>query len=491
VGDGFTLADIFTKSKYLSGLQCHKRLWVEVNDSNRIPAIPRSQQRIIDQGIEVGVYARHQFSEGVLIDGNHSEALKTTEEALQNNAACIFEAAFQFDTIFVRCDIVQNVGPGLWDLIEVKASTKIKDEHYYDLAIQKYVVLGQGININSVKLMFINNQDCFYPELSNLFKIEDVTAQVDQVIEEIPQVVQDYRLVLAGPEPVISIGEHCTKPNPCSLKDFCWQYIPEHSIFTIPRLSNDKKNELVKQEIFSIFDLPSDYSLTAKQREYINSVSRAAAVIDHEGIRAELSKLVYPLYFFDFETNSAAIPKFDGLKPYSHFPFQYSCHVKQSDGSLTHYEYLHPEQSDPRLSLVESLISHISNTGSVIVYYAAFERSILNELAKAFPQYAIQLQSIVFRLWDQLEIFKNYYNHPGFGGSNSIKKVLPILVPSLSYGDLRVQKGDEAQAVWELMINTTDAVEKSHFSEELKAYCKMDTYAMVEIHKVLESTKLF
>lgn len=128
--------------------------------------------------------------------------------------------------------------------------------------------------------------------------------------------------------------------------------------------------------------------------------------------------------------------------------------------------------------------------GSVIVYHAAFERSILSDLAKVFPHYAPQLQSIVSRLWDQLEIFKNYYSHPGFGGSNSIKKVLPILVPFLNYGDLEVQKGDEAQAAWELMINTTNEVEKSQFSEGLKAYCKMDTFAMVEIHKVLESIDL-
>ena len=63
--------------------------------------------------------------------------------------------------------------------------------------------------------------------------------------------------------------------------------------------------------------------------------------------------------------------------------------------------------------------------------------------------------------------------------------MLPVLVPSLRYEDLDVQEGTEAQAVWNLMLNTTSETEKNEVIEHLKAYCKLDTLATLEIHKVL------
>ena len=75
--------------------------------------------------------------------------------------------------------------------------------------------------------------------------------------------------------------------------------------------------------------------------------------------------------------------------------------------------------------------------------------------------------------------------HPDFCGSNSLKDVLPVLVPSLCYEDLDVQDGLEAQTVWNLMLNTTNETKKSEMIEHLKAYCRLDTLATVEIHKVL------
>jgi len=58
-------------------------------------------------------------------------------------------------------------------------------------------------------------------------------------------------------------------------------------------------------------------------------------------------------------------------------------------------------------------------------------------------------------------------------------------VPELSYEDLEVQGGTDAQAVWDEMINTDDEEQKERMIKELKEYCRMDTLAMVEIHKKL------
>ena len=242
---------------------------------------------------------------------------------------------------------------------------------------------------------------------------------------------------------------------------------------------------LIEEGVFSIFDLPTDYSLTSPQRIYVNSILRNEPSINKTAIREELGNLQHPIHFLDFETDNPPIPIFDGLRPFQHFPFQYSCHVMELDGTVTHHEYLHTDTSDPRIPLLESLLNHISSRGSVVVYKADFEGERLKELTDAFPEHASKLQSIIDRLWDQLDIFKNHYTHPDFCGSNSLKAVLPVLVPSLRHKDLDVQEGLEAQTVWNLMLNTTNETKKSEMIEHLKAYCRLDTLATVEIHKVL------
>ena len=192
-----------------------------------------------------------------------------------------------------------------------------------------------------------------------------------------------------------------------------------------------------------------------------------------------------PLYFFDFETISYAVPVFDGTAPYQQAPFQYSCHVLQEDGTLTHHEYLHTEPGDPRPALLEALLGDIGPTGQLIVYYAPFEKGILQGLAQAFPEHGSRLQDMIDRLWDQLLVFKKHYRHYAFGKSNSLKSVLPVVVTGLSYEGMAISNGLLAQVAWEEMIATADDAQKQQLADDLLKYCHLDTLAMVEIHQVL------
>ena len=329
--------------------------------------------------------------------------------------------------------------------------------------------------------------------MSNLFIIEDVTDQVNQLMNDVHSNVETFKTILDGDnEPQVLIGEHCDKPYRCPFKAHCWKTVPKKSIFTIPKLSWQKKNKLIEKGIFSIFDLPTDFSLTPRQSTYVNSVLRNEPSSNKTAIQQALANLKYPIYFLDFETDNPAIPRFDGLRPYQHFPFQYSCHVMQADGPVTHHEYLHTDTSDPRRPLLESLLSHISSHGSVVVYRASFEKGILKHLADFFPEHAPLLQSITERLWDLLMIFENYYVHPDFLGSNSLKAILPVLAPSLDYQDLDVRDGTEAQATWNLMLKyRKPRSKKTNGINRLKAYCKMDTRATVEIYKVLKEKSTY
>ena len=474
-----------TKSKYLHGLQCHKRLWYEQNHPCRATPTSKSQQQLIDQGGEVGRLARDHFPEGRLIDARDPvESVKQTQEAIRSGIPYIFEASFIFNDIWVRCDILEK-DSNSWKIIEVKASNEVKKEHLPDLAIQKHVLTEYGIPITGTKVMH-TNRECVYPNLSNLFVTEDVTDQVDPLMNDVPNNIETFKTILAEDvEPEVSIGEQCEKPHRCPFKEYCWKDVPEHSIFTIPRLRRDKKTELVDRDSLSIHDLPDDFRLTENQRAHVDMVLNNQPEIDNEAIRSLLSELEYPIHFFDFETSNPAIPRFEGLKLFRHFPFQYSCHILQSDGSLTHHGYLHADKTDPRLPLIESLLNDICDVGSVVVYHASFECQRLKELAQYFPERSAALQSIISRLWDQELIFKRHYKPPGFYGSTSLKYVLPVLVPWLSYEDLDIQEGNDAQAVWDVMIEITNEAEKNDMINHLKEYCKRDTLATVEIRKAL------
>ena len=96
------------------------------------------------------------------------------------------------------------------------------------------------------------------------------------------------------------------------------------------------------------------------------------------------------------------------------------------------------------------------------------------------------LKALVKRIWDLHPVVKEHYYHPEFGGSYSLKEVLPALVPSLRYDDLNIREGGQAASEYYKMVFVeTDWIERAKIQEALLAYCKRDTLAMVELRRVL------
>lgn len=374
-----------TKSRLVQASQCQKRLWLETYQGELAEKRSYSQQRRIEQGIEVENYARQYFPQGILIKGdNLEEKIQATQAALERGEKCLFEATFKFNNVLVKCDILLQNESGEWELIEFKSSTRIKDEHLQDLAIQKYVLTGNNLFPNSIELMYIN-RDCVYPDFSNLLIREEVSQQLETVSSDLPQLIRNSQNTLEQEQiPNINIGKHCDNPYPCSFKSFCWEGIEEPSIFSIPRISEAKINQLVEQGIYSLDESPPDFPLTTNQRNAVREKLNPRLSINQDGIRDKFSQLEYPLYFFDFETINPAIPRFQGLQPYQQFPFQYSCHILHENGELEYHTYLHENDTDPREIIIQSLLETLGKQGSVVVYNKSFEAQILKQLAENF-----------------------------------------------------------------------------------------------------------
>ena len=94
--------------------------------------------------------------------------------------------------------------------------------------------------------------------------------------------------------------------------------------------------------------------------------------------------------------------------------------------------------------------------------------------------------NLIDRTIDLENIFKSGYVDIGFKGSTSIKKVLPIIVPTLSYEDMAVSNGTDAMLAFAEMIKIKEKRERQKIRNDMLAYCKLDTLAMLEIYKKIK-----
>ena len=149
-----------------------------------------------------------------------------------------------------------------------------------------------------------------------------------------------------------------------------------------------------------------------------------------------------------------------------------------------HIEYLADPGEDCRRELAESLIRDLEQSGSIIVY-STFEKTIINSLARLYPDLSEKLIALTERMVDLEAIISNNYYHPDFQGSTSIKRTLPALVPEMTYDDLAIKGGDSASAAFAYLALGRYDVEAESVKRNLLDYCERDTLAMVELHERL------
>jgi hypothetical protein len=122
---------ILSKSKYMAGLQCPRRLWLGCHAPEFGTPATASLAAVLDQGAEIGRRARDLFADGVLVDQEaweHGQATARTRQLMAApNVGAIFEAAFEHAGVRVRVDALERHGPRTWGLCEVKQDASVKD----------------------------------------------------------------------------------------------------------------------------------------------------------------------------------------------------------------------------------------------------------------------------------------------------------------------------------------------------------------------------
>jgi len=478
----------------MSGLQCHKRLYLECFHHELATPPNEQQQAIFDTGTEFGALARRLFPEGLLIEEDyfrHDDAMKSTQTALADSqVSAMYESAFRYDDIRTRIDILTRNSEGSYDMIEVKSSTQVKEEYIPDVGIQLYILNGSGIDIRRACLGFVN-KEYVYPggdyDLSQLIYLEDITDTAHGIQSEIPQLLEKMRDPLWRIEaPEIKAGRQCSRPYECSFYAHCHAGEPEHHVGQLPRASEKLLQSLEEAGIGDIRNIPIEFAgLNSTQQRVRDCVVNNRFHLDSELPQA-LQQLEYPIHFLDFETFNPALPFFVGTRPYQIIPFQWSNHILEKSGELRHEEFLHEGDDDPREPFVRSLLQTLGTNGSIIVY-SSFEAARIRELATAFPSLSIDLQRLLeSRVVDLLQLVRKHCYHPEFHGSFSIKSVLPALVPDLDYKDLEINDGGMASVAYaEMRRPETMLDRRDYLRKGLLKYCERDTEAEVRLFQML------
>ena len=472
-----------TKSRILAGLQCEKRLHLALHHPDEAQPVT-SAAAITGQVVER--HARLEFPDAVLIGRGLQDIdpFQQTARSMQDPAVhSLFEAAFSDDGISVFVDVLQRAGE-CWDLVEIKAGTRIKDRHIDDVAIQVRVLARAGVRLGRICLMHID-PDFIYTgkhDYAGLFVREDISDRVRRHLATTEADIVRLQAMVTRPEPVRHVGSHCRVPWVCEFTAYCRARDAAYPVSRLPNARAQLVSQLLAQGISDIREIPAGM-LSSETHQRIRRITIDGKAEQLPGAANTLNALPFPRYYLDFECIQFAIPVWAGTRPYDQLPFQWSCHIEPAGQSLEHRAFLDASGSDPRRAFAESLVAVCGGEGPIIVYNQAFEKRIIRELAETFADLRAALLALNERIVDLLPIVKRNYYHPDMQGSWSIKHVLPCLVPGLRYTDLgAVQEGTEAQqAYFDLISGNLDAGESERLRSDLLAYCELDTRAMVEI----------
>lgn len=499
-----------TKSEYIMFLTHPAYLWLKKFNKRKLPPTDEATQAIFDAGNLFESYAEKLFPNAIKIGfevGNldtYKSMPQRTQDALYSGAQVILQGRLEANNTTCIFDVLKRVEGKTFDLIEIKSSSSAKIEHHYDLAFQKQLLEGAGLNVRNSSVIHINSDYVRKGEIDvkELTTETDVTEEVNALeeltkeqIKEAFNILESTKCPDISPRYINKLEVPGVKWKDYWMKIFFYinKDISDTSIYKLCRLNSELIGKLEDLGIKEIKDIPENLEgLHPKQISQIQVTKTGERIIDRESIKEFLESFEYPLYFFDYETFMDVIPRFDGLGAYKQYPFQYSLHILESpDGELKHKEYLHSENSNPMPELIEKMKKDLGDKGNILTWNMSFEKNCNERMAKVYPEYEEYLAKINDRINDLMIPFsKQWFIDKNFYGSASIKYILPALVPQLKHSDLTVSEGSHASRLWKKTILEGENMwSKEKIIKDLIDYCNLDTFAIVEIFRYLNNLK--
>ena len=474
------MRETISKADWLLAQQCRTMAWHGLRADASTP--DEANRFRMEQGQEVGALARQLYPTGQL-----ARNVAATEALLADGAtSAIFEAAFASGRFVAKADVLAREGNG-WHVVETKSSfsdsKKIRG-YIRDLAYTVMVLRRSGVNIVRASLSLLSRDYRHGQPPEDLFVLVDVTEDVLDLAKQCDESANELAQELFADDPPAA-----RLVSACRQCDFystvCLGTGYPHTVLELPRLHHTKLKRLSDEGIIEPAGVPADLRLNAKQERALAAMRSGAEVLE-DGLTAALNALQWPCHYLDFETVATVMPLYKGHGCHQQVVTQFSIHHRHvPDGELQHDAFLADAARNEERRLAKALIRILGGAGSIIVY-SRFEKTRISALGKAFPDMTEQMDAIATRIVDLSALIENHVYHPAFRGSFSIKAVLPVLVPELSYSDLAISDGDTAITKFARMARgeiPEDAIGETR--DQLLAYCQMDTLAMVRVHDAL------
>ena len=419
----------------------------------------------------------------------------------------------------------------------------------HDIAFQKFVIehaLRESGDTRMVNyyLAVLNNQylydgakdafgECVYnetdgQEIITFYDLNEIAEKYQPMILEEIATLENYISTPCNTSSKVPVGQCCAwgQNTQCLYWTHCYQKLRD--VPDTNRANNyvnfrgfkageiSGKYDLINAGYYKFDDVPYGWLENENHKIQRDCYDNDEEHVDSEKMLYWLDQIEYPIYHFDFETFPCPLPRFSRENPYRQSPFEFSLHIERDPGVCDkvkdNFIFLNREfNDDERLDLVQAIISHFEFNedgtlhGTMLAQNTSFEQGRLEELAQIFPQFkekllAIRNKSIdlIHLLRTKKELYKdafgedraatiNYYQKD-LSGSYSIKKTLPVLVPSLTYKGMEVGNGSQAYIAYINYDSPTPTVfdgkpmtTKAERRAALERYCQQDTWAMVEI----------
>ena len=375
--------------------------------------------------------------------------------------------------------------------------------HPYDMEMYcdtVWVLKKNGLKIKDYYIIHLNSDYVRQGELDpdQLFRISDcfynhknhpmipVREAVEKNMKDLTDLI--LRVQACGWDTVqLPVRtSRCVSRQKCRYYDSCFpeeKEGPANSIITL--ITSHYRYDMKAAGIEYLADADPDL-IEGSRQQYSQIVGdqNGGLFVDRPALCSWLSYVKYPITFIDFEWERFAIPPYDEMHPFDVLPFEYSIHILHEDGTVTHTVFL--SVHDDRREFAEGLIRDVPSEGTLVAYNAeGAEKIRLEELALQFPEYAGQLRDMISRMEDlQLPFSSGTVYDVRMRGFWSLKTIMSMMDDE-GYKNLDIREGMDAVFQWRLLDYDDESADTEKITEDLKAYCGMDSYAMTVVYKWL------
>ncbi len=473
-----------TRSQLISFSKCANLL--RDNRSHRKPA----ESLYGFENAKIREMAKSYFPPGLTIPKNLNvwTSLEETRSAM-SKFEVIHKPVFLYEDLIASPDVLVANGNGSFTAWEIVPSINLKKDLQLGMGLILYTIQKLCLPIEHYKVLRID-PDYLHKEDLNLrefFEEVNFTRKAQSALEEVETLISELRAWKAGKTHSFP-QRFCPNFKSCPKPEECFSDLGTGNIFTL-RESPKTAMELYRKGILNLKDIPEDLELTHAQKIQIQTDKTGLVHIETERIVEFLRLIRYPTYYLDFETINPQIPIYPYSRPFQHIPFLFSLHILDSpDSELRHLTYIQEDKSDPRPQILQILSESIGGEGTILCFNDFFEKRCISESVEVYSEFQAWFEGIRNNFLDLAIPFKKFnYYHPRQNGSAALKEILPVLT-QFSHSELSIPNGHLANLTYLRFLQNPDAHNRleENTLNDLKEYCRMDTYALYLIQKELQ-----